>query len=111
MKPPDEGFTVCKTKVQKDDVAGSCTYDVIRQLQNISEPIAALHLCAVERCMWRFHVVYGCTTEGDLNFEATRVATPSPLVVVNSTGRRLHWRFGGRMFCVVLCHVPFESHQ
>ena len=83
----------------------------IRQLQNISEPIAALHLCAVERCMWRFHVVYGCTTEGDLNFEATRVATPSPPVVVNSTGRGLHWRFGGRMFCAVLCHLPFESHQ
>ena len=70
-----------------------------------SEPIVALCPWSVERCMWRFHVVCGCTTEGDLNFEATRVATPSPPFVVNLTGRRLHWRFGGEMFCAFLCHL------
>ena len=51
----------------------------MRQLQNISKPIVALHFCAVQRCMWRFHVVCGCTTEGNLNFKSTRVRSSKSL--------------------------------
>ena len=52
-------------------------------------------------CMWG-------TTERDVNFDA-RVTNSKPPTCREPTGRRLHLRFRGRMFCAFLYHLnPFH---